>query len=254
MTTPDRISALKGTAGAMLCLALTAGIFIAGDATIRDREASVGSDFTLEVPDADLVPDVLPEAGPEIGAEEDIPSNSDGAGAGTLPATGPDEGAAGDGAAATPISTTPLARPIVLAAGRLSFSGSVVELDGIEPVAIERKCKTASDEAWPCGRMARTAFANYVRGRTVECTVPGRTWSGTVQARCTLGGTDLSQWLADNGWAEASSGSGLEDAAGQARAAGRGLYGQDLRRRRPVALPDTTTVEPQDDSIGISSE
>ena len=252
MATPDRISALKGTAGAVLCLALTAGIFIAGDATIRDREASVGSDFTLEVPDADLVPDVLPEKGPETEAEEDIPSNSDGDG--SLPETVPEGGAVEDGATATPISTTPLARPIVLAAGRLSFSGSVIELDGIEPVAIERKCKTASDEAWPCGRMARTAFANYVRGRTVECTVPGRTWSGTVHARCTLGGTDLSQWLADNGWAEASTGSGLEEAAGQARAAGRGLYGQDLRRRRPVVLPDTTTVEPQDDSIGISSE
>ena len=97
MATPDRISALKGTAGAVLCLALTVGIFIAGDATIRDREASVGSDFTLEVPDADLVPDVLPEAGPETGAEEDIPSNSDADGAATLPDTLPDGETGGEG-------------------------------------------------------------------------------------------------------------------------------------------------------------
>ena len=246
-----RASRLKGAAGAVFCLALTAAILAFGAGAIRDREASVGSDFTLEVPDAGIIPDLLPETG----GQDDIPNTVEPESTNALPAEAlpADVGAVEDEDAA-PAPKTALARPIVLAAGRLTFSGSIVELADIEPVPIERKCKTASGEAWPCGRMARTAFANYVRGRTVECTVPERTWSGTVTARCTLADADLSQWLIENGWAEAEAAAGSELAAiaEEARAAGRGLYGPDLRRDgRSNAAADEPTAAGRTNDQGL---
>ena len=138
------------------------------------------------------------------------------------------------------------ARPIVLAAGRFSIAGKVLELEGILPVPVNRQCQDSVGEGWPCGRMARTAFANLVRGRTIDCAVPARQWSGTATARCTVAGKDLSQWLAENGWAETAPGSPFEEAAGAARQAGLGLNSPNPRGKATRPRDRSATDEPAD--------
>lgn len=247
--------------GGVACVALTALLVALGAGQIRSREAAGGTDFALEVPDADMFPteadggqdDIPMMAPPGQTAPEDVPSQRtqpagarDGAAQPAAPAAeAVGETAAGQsdqagrttpsfnaktvtapGAAA---AATAFARPIVLAAGRFSVGGKVLELDGIVPIAVNRQCTDSAGEGWPCGRMARTAFANLVRGRTIDCDVPSRQWSGTAQARCTLAGKDLSRWLSENGWAEAAGGSPYEAAAEAARQAGLGLHNPDPR-------------------------
>ncbi|MFD1328318.1 thermonuclease family protein [Mycoplana ramosa] len=253
-------------AGGLACIGAAALIIALGAAQIRDREAAGGAQFTLEVPDASTIGSVGGSVGGPAG-EDDIPMPEPAGGAtpaGTTeradsaaqaaPAAGPAElqpdqanrsPAASPPPAAAPVA---LARPIVLAAGRFSFGGKVLELDRIVPVSVNRQCTDTSGEGWPCGRMARTAFANLVRGRTIDCEVPAADWSGTAIARCTLAGKDLSQWLVENGWAEAQPGSPLTASAETARRAGLGLFSPDPRRRKTKSQDTTSPENPMSDS------
>ncbi|NVP54868.1 thermonuclease family protein [Mycoplana rhizolycopersici] len=260
----------RATLGGIACVALTALIVVLGAGQIRDREASGGGSFDLEVPDASMFP--------TEGAQDDIPmstpatdDNASDAGSDAMPSVQPAPQTDGGGdqkagtqnaaepatsapapafnAAEIPVVTDPVAlsRPIVLAAGRFSIGGKVLELDGIVPVAVTRQCTDSTGEGWPCGRMARTAFANLIRGRTIDCDLPSAQWAGTATARCLLAGKDLSQWLVENGWAEVEPGSGLQPAADTARAAGLGLYSPDPRRTR-ARSQDATGQTPADPS------
>ncbi|MCF3642210.1 hypothetical protein LXM94_19765 [Rhizobium sp. TRM95111] len=240
---PGTTGRLKAAAGAVVCLVLTAAIVLAGAAAIRGREA--GTEFALEVPETEAVP--------EAGMEEDIPIDP-AAGApaepedaigepvtverAPLPEVGgaaPEESARQDAEAALAADERPrtaLARPMVMTASRLGFSGRLLDLEGVKPLPIDRQCTT--DRRWPCGRMARTALATFLRGRTVDCTVDGAQWTGTIRASCSSAGVDLVGWLLENGWAEAEE--GAENAARQAlmetaQAEKRGLFGPDPRPR-----------------------
>lgn len=255
MTTFATASPRRAIVGGIACLALTALIITLGASHIRNRDSANDAEFSLEVPDADILSsmdgaDNIPidqQAGASspnaVEAEPELqpPSTAE-----AKPAPQPPEPTAAPFNAKTepskPVSTSvALSRPIVLAAGRFSISGKVLELDGIVPVAVNRQCTDTSGEGWPCGRMARTAFANLVRGRTIDCDVPSTEWSGTAKANCTLAEKDLSQWLVENGWAEAAAGSVLEAAAEAARAAGVGLYSPDPRRTKAAARSSDTT-------------
>lgn len=259
LTSPARVSPVRAVVGGLACVGLTAVIVGFGAAQISNRETAGGSDFALEIPDANLVAN--------DGDKEDIPMllppDASGSAENTSPAPQADADAAAETAVAAPQApagseasvpsfnahtlapapaTITLTQPIVLAAGRFNIRGKELQLDGIVPVDVSRQCTDSSGEGWPCGRMARTAFANLVRGRTIDCDVPSAQWSGTAIAHCTLAGKDLSQWLAENGWAEVAPGAPLETHAAAARAAGRGLYSPDPRRRKAAASGNTGTT------------
>lgn len=249
MTSLARTSSSSTFIGGAACVGLAALIVAVGAAQIRGREASGGAEFTLEVPDVDTIApgateDDFPmppaddgdaashtaapaQAGGRTAQPAEPPTDT----SSPAPEPVPHFNAAVDPPVA-PVDPVALARPIVLAAGRFSVGGKMLELSGIVPVAVNRQCTDISGEGWPCGRMARTAFANLVRGRTIDCDVPSIEWTGTAQASCTLAGKDLSQWLAENGWAEAEPGSPLAAAADAARQAGLGLHSPDPRRTR----------------------
>ncbi|PTM97610.1 thermonuclease family protein [Mycoplana dimorpha] len=257
-TSPAPVSPVRAVVGGLACVGLTAVIIGLGAVRIGNRETAGGSDFALEVPDASLVAN--------DGDKEDIPMllppDASGTADGTSPAPEAEADAAAEKALIAPpapdksVAPVPsfnahtsapapapitLTRPIVLAAGRFNIGGKELQLDGILPVDVSRQCTDSSGEGWPCGRMARTAFANLVRGRTIDCDVPAAQWSGTAIAHCTLAGKDLSQWLAENGWAEVAPGAPLQTHAAAARAAGRGLYSPDPRRRKAAASGNTGT-------------
>ncbi|WP_203425548.1 thermonuclease family protein [Sinorhizobium sp. BG8] len=222
----------KTTAGGVLCLAMTVGILASGAATIRGREEGAAGSFTLDVPS--------PEESGEAVAEDDFPIDP----AVTSPEAATEQGVqqealpdltaeAGSETTSAPQQTgttgVVLSLPSVLGAGRLAFGQRTLELEGIVPVDLDKQCTTAGGDTWPCGEMARTEFAEYLRGRTLDCGLASAEWTGTTTAHCTVAGKDLSLWLVENGWAEAVPGSEFETAAKQAREAGLGLYGPDPR-------------------------
>lgn len=230
--------------GGLAAIGLTVLILMGGHATIQGRESAATPDFTLETPDdmpaAEDDTAVLPEpedAVPAIaGQGEDKPVRSIEPESFGLP---------------EPVTAEPLARvearaplsqpvakaepelqvlrhPTALSAGTIQFENGILQLDGIEPQSAERQCGEG-EKTWPCGMVARTAFRSYLRARALRCMVPAGQWQGTITARCSLGDADPAQWLAENGWAEASANSPLTDSVAAAREKKLGFYGDGPR-------------------------
>lgn len=124
-----------------------------------------------------------------------------------------------------------LHRPTAMSAGSIAFTDRNLRLAGLKPTPVDRTCENVDGSEWPCGTIARTAFRNYLRGRSLECDVPDGDWQETAVATCTLGDDDVAAWLARNGWAEAEPGSAYADLVEDARRERRGIFGDDPRRR-----------------------
>ncbi|PST27243.1 thermonuclease family protein [Mesorhizobium plurifarium] len=247
-------------AGGLAALALYAGILMAGAAAIRNRDSAETPEFVLETPEA---------AAAGEPASEEPPGDTDAA----PPSPGPDAGSGkgsrvvvrpvGPGlfnqpedgiakpleriAATPPLSRAPekekpasavFPRPVALAAGLVRSGDTTLQLKDIEPEKPEKVCQ-AKGKSWPCGMVARTAFRNFLRGRALVCDgADGST--GTVNARCSVGGRDVAEWLVSNGWAKPLPGTALEAKAEAAKTSRLGFFGDDPRdlARTPLALDD----------------
>ncbi|MHB2266207.1 thermonuclease family protein [Aliihoeflea sp. PC F10.4] len=125
--------------------------------------------------------------------------------------------------ATRPPRETLLHRPVVIAAGEFEAQGHRVALEGIEIVQPEETCER-SGRSWPCGVYARTAFRNYLRGRSISCTVPGMPGEEIVVSRCMIGNADPAAWLVAQGWARAASGGPYEEQQSEAIEGRRGVH------------------------------
>ncbi len=247
-------------AGGLAALALYAGILMAGAAVIRNRDSAATPEFVLETPEAAAVDEPAPEepsAGTEAAPPAPEPDTS--SGKGSRVAVRPVEPglfAQPEDGVAKPLQRIeprpPLSsarekekpasavfpRPVALAAGLVRSGDTTLQLEDIEPEKAERVCE-ANGKSWPCGMVARTAFRNFLRGRALVCDGAGGS-SETVNARCSVGGQDVAEWLVGNGWATPLPGTALEAKAEAARDAGLGFFGDDPRdlARAPVALDD----------------
>lgn len=138
-----------------------------------------------------------------------------------------------------------LARPFAERAGILTIGGRSVQLAGIVPTDPERSCTGPNGKDWPCGTLARTALRSFLLGRTITCDVPDPAWKGMVTAECRFAKLSIGDWLARNGWAEVASGSPFAVAADEARKAGRGVYGNDPRKKHQSTLaPEPPKEDP----------
>lgn len=275
-------SALFPIAGGLAALALYAGILIGGNAAIRSRESAATTDFVLQTPDDAAVEEPAAEAYP---AETDAPAPAPDPASDPDPDPDPPFGSdatSGKGSriAARPVepglfaqpedgvakpleriaprpplskepekeepATAVFPRPVALAAGLVRSGETTLQLKDIEPEKAEKVCE-ANGKSWPCGMVARTAFRNFLRGRALVCDGADSS-TGTVNARCSVGGRDVAEWLVSNGWAMPLSGTPLEAKAEAARSARLGFFGNDPRdlARAPIALDDPAAIVTQD--------
>lgn len=131
-------------------------------------------------------------------------------------------------------------RPNTVNAGTLTSGKRTMILAGLVPTDIERQCPDVSGKQWPCGVVARTSLRLFLRNRSVNCDLPGGEEAGEIATTCRLGERDIGEWLVENGWAEAEKGSAFETLGEEAKAARRGLYGDDPRRTSTPVTTDTT--------------
>ncbi|WFS01187.1 thermonuclease family protein [Rhizobium tumorigenes] len=138
-----------------------------------------------------------------------------------------------------------LSRPFAERAGILTIGGRSVQLAGIVPTDPARSCTGPNGKEWPCGTLARTALRSFLLGRTITCDVTDPEWKGSITADCRFSRVNLGDWLARNGWAEVAAGSPFAGAADEARKAGRGVYGNDPRKKHQSTLaPEPPKEDP----------
>jgi endonuclease YncB( thermonuclease family) len=105
----------------------------------------------------------------------------------------------------------------------------------VDAPEVDASCAAQDGQAWPCGRRARTALRRLVQRRAIACDAlePGAAphEDEPTVAECTVGGTNLSRWLIENGWAEPTATAPAAWAAlhETARSKGRGLFDRDPR-------------------------
>lgn len=85
-------------------------------------------------------------------------------------------------------------------AGTFRAIGRTFRFAGIEPPALDETCRDLQGRDWPCGRRAQAALQQLLRQRSVRCIEVG-TETAAALMRCTVGRTDLSAWLVEQGWA-----------------------------------------------------
>lgn len=130
-----------------------------------------------------------------------------------------------------------LPRPVAESAGVIAFGDRKLQLAGIVPTPTDMICKEPDGNQWPCGMLARTNFRLFLRLRSIACDLDDTNWSGTTTASCKIGTQDLSEWLAQNGWADAGAGSSFVALGEKAKAERKGIYGEDPRKDTSLTLP-----------------
>ncbi len=91
-------------------------------------------------------------------------------------------------------------RPQVEAAGVITSRGTTIRIAGIRPLPLDRRCRAADGEDWPCGMFARTAMRQFIRWRAIDC-APAEPMDEQIETRCHLAGHDIGEWLVRQGWA-----------------------------------------------------
>jgi endonuclease YncB( thermonuclease family) len=127
--------------------------------------------------------------------------------------------------------------PIVVSAGMIKVRGRDIELAGVDAPDFDATCGEGA-AAWPCGRMARAALRQFIRGRAIECAVPPGADEIPSVGSCSVGGENLSEWLVSKGWARpvGATYAALEAPARQARL---GLWSDG----RPGGQPDALAAD-----------
>ncbi len=145
-----------------------------------------------------------------------------------------------------PRKAATLPRPVAESAGIIAFGDRKLQLAGLVPTPADKVCKEPDGNEWPCGMLARTNFRLFLRLRSVTCDLDDANWTGTTTASCKIGAQDLSEWLTENGWADADAGSPLVALGEKAKAEKKGIYGKDPRKGAPLTLP---AGPPSDDPL-----
>jgi endonuclease YncB( thermonuclease family) len=70
--------------------------------------------------------------------------------------------------------------PTFSAAGSIEKGSKSLRLIGVVITEVDAVCGSGPD-AWPCGRMARAALQQFIRGRSVACRIPESPVDDTAQ-------------------------------------------------------------------------
>lgn len=237
------LTAVAGIAIVVGMLAIGRGRFSEPDAatTASEIAAETSAEDTAVPQPVPPDPKVSMEARPVDPASQFYPAEVDGKPLERVAAPEPEK------PKPEPRKAAVLPRPVADNAGVLAFGDRKLQLAGVVPTPSDRTCKEADGTEWPCGMLAKTNFRLFLRLRSVTCDLDDANWSGTTTAACRIGTQDLSEWLVDNGWADAAPGAAFVEAGEQAKAGKKGIYGTDPRQGAPVSLsPGPSPDDPLD--------
>ncbi|WMS44370.1 thermonuclease family protein [Acuticoccus sp. MNP-M23] len=143
---------------------------------------------------------------------------------------------------AAPVETPDVYRLVVIeSAGVINARTHKIRLAHVDAPVETASCTRPNGDVWPCGMRARTAMRRLIRRRAIEChdLKPVDLEAPLRLASCEVAGTDLAQWLVEQGWAEPAGGApdawrALNESA---KAAQKGIYSIDARRGGVPGIP-----------------
>ena len=98
---------------------------------------------------------------------------------------------------------------------------------GIDAPEPDQLCRDEDGEPYRCGQKASNALFDFIDRRPVECVEVDRDRYKRAVSVCTVGGTDIADWLVRNGlaldWPQYSNG-GYADAQAEAKREQRGMW------------------------------
>lgn len=109
----------------------------------------------------------------------------------------------------------------------IEIHGTGIRIFGIDAPESDQLCRDEDGEQYRCGQKASNALFDFIDRRPVECVEVDRDrWKRAVSV-CTVGGTDIADWLVRNGlaldWPKYSKG-GYADAQVEAKREQRGMW------------------------------
>ena len=93
----------------------------------------------------------------------------------------------------------------------LILNNEDIRLQGIDAPELLQDCYI-EQQAWPCGKMARSALRKKIGREKVSCRFDGRDQYDRLLAICLINDTELNAWLVTAGWAIDYGGYGREEA------------------------------------------
>jgi endonuclease YncB( thermonuclease family) len=113
----------------------------------------------------------------------------------------------------------------VEASGTIRADGHNIDVYGMELVRRNRIC-AAEGARWACGQRAFIAIRGLLEGQSISCSFIAA--AGSPKAVCSVGDTDVTEWLLSQGWAELAEGvtdQSYIEAAASARRKKAGIWG-----------------------------
>ena len=109
----------------------------------------------------------------------------------------------------------------------VTLHGTSIRLNGIDAPEAEQLCRGDDSLPYPCGQIATKALSEFLAGRDLNCVdLDDRSFARTI-AVCSLGNTDIADWMVRNGyaldWPKYSKG-GYAAAQAEAKLNGRGMW------------------------------
>jgi endonuclease YncB( thermonuclease family) len=135
----------------------------------------------------------------------------------------------------------------------LEIHGTHIRLFGIDAPESDQLCRNEESELYRCGQKASNALFDFIARRPVECVEVDRDRYNRTVAVCTVGGTDISDWLVRSGlaldWPRYSKG-GYTEAQAEAKREQRGMWAGSFKEpwnyracRRSGGRPETCSDE-----------
>lgn len=98
-------------------------------------------------------------------------------------------------------SKTLAGRARVIDGDTIEIHGQHIRLLDVDAPESKQTCTYDDGTEWRCGQQAALKLADWIDGRHVTCRSEKLDQFGRHLANCSVGGDNLSQWLAINGWA-----------------------------------------------------
>jgi endonuclease YncB( thermonuclease family) len=118
-------------------------------------------------------------------------------------------------------------RASIVDADTIEIHGQRIRILDIDAPESRQTCTGRDGSAWRCGQQAALALSDWIAAAAVTCETTKKDKYKRWLARCSVGGVDVAEWLASQGWAvpyRSCTCETVREASGRAKLAKLGIW------------------------------